>query len=262
MYKPKKQLGQNFLIDKGVIEKIIKLGSITEKDTILEVGPGQGSLTYALFSNAKKVIAVEKDEKLYHYLLKKFENIKNVKFVNENILNFLVLSIKYKVLRGGKYKVVGNIPYYLTSHLIRELLSLENKPSEIILMVQKEVAERICAKKGNMNLLAISTQIFSEPEILFCVSKNSFWPKPKVDSTVIKLKVYKSCKVGNPEEFMKFVHMGFTAKRKLVVNNLAKGLDIPKEKIYDIFRVAGIGLNSRAQDLSIEDWLSVFESLK
>lgn len=260
-YKPKKQLGQNFLIDKSVIERIIKLGGITENDTVLEIGPGQGSLTYALCKAAKKVIAVEKDEKLYNYLLKKFEKIKNVEFVNEDVLKFLESRIMNYELWKNHYKVVGNIPYYITSYLIRGLLALENKPSEIILMVQKEVAERLTAKKGEMNLLAISIQIFAEPEILFYVSKNSFWPKPKVDSAVIKLKVKNENLKIDEERFFNLIHTGFAAKRKLVTNNLAKGLDIPKEKIYDIFRVVGIDVNARAQDLSVEDWIEIYNKI-
>jgi len=255
-YKPKKQLGQNFLIDKSVIEKMIVQGDITEKDLIFEIGPGQGSLTYALCKVAKKVIAIEKDEKLYNYLLNKFSEIQNVEFVNQDILEYLKTFSNIK-----KYKVVGNIPYYLTSHLIRELLELNNKPSDIILMVQKEVADRMIAKAGKMNLLAISVQIIARPEILFYVSKNSFWPKPKVDSAVIKLKVCKVCRVKNAEEFFKLVHVGFAAKRKVLANNLAKGLDISKDKIYDIFKVIGINENARAQDLSVESWLGIYKEL-
>ncbi|MDD5731836.1 MAG: rRNA adenine dimethyltransferase family protein, partial [Patescibacteria group bacterium] len=171
----------------------------------------------------------------------------------------------------GNYKIVGNIPYYLTSFLLRKIFEMKDKPSEMILMVQKEVAERIVAsprqgrsKKGEMNLLAISVQMFTDPEILFYVSKNSFWPKPKVDSAVIRLKIKKAKKQENKntEYFFKVVHAGFAAKRKLVVNNLAKGLDIPKEKIYDIFREMRISENARAQDLSIEDWLGIYNQIK
>lgn len=256
-YKPKKQLGQNFLIDKGVIEKIVSLGGVTKRDTILEIGPGQGSLTYALFSAAKKVVAIEKDEGLYRYLLNKFDGIQNVEFVNADILEYL------KMLKNiGKYKIVGNIPYYLTSFLLRQIFALKNKPSEIILMVQREVAERLVAKKGDMNLLAISAQIFSDPETLFFVSKNSFWPKPKVDSAVIKLKIKNEKPRINEERFFGLVHAGFKAKRKLLGSNLAKGLGISKEKIYDIFKAVGINENARAQDLSIENWLNLFRNIK
>lgn len=261
MYKPKKQLGQNFLADKKVIEKIIEKSGLNAHDIVLEIGPGQGLLTYAIAQKVKKVIAVEKDEKLYNYLLKKFENIKNVEFVNEDILEYLKKQ-ENKKSKKQKYKVIGNIPYYLTSHLIRELLALKNKPSEIILMLQKEVAERLVAKKGEMNLLAISVQIFAEPEILFHVSKNSFWPKPKVDSAVIKLKVKKEKLKIEEEKFFNLVKAGFAAKRKLLINNLAKGLDISKEKIYDIFRVVGIDINARAQDLSVEEWIGIYNKIR
>lgn len=261
MYKPKKQLGQNFLADKKVLMKIIDAADIGKNDTVLEIGPGQGSLTYHLAQRAKKVIAVEKDEKLYSYLLKKFEGVKNVEFVNEDILDFLESRIKNYELRKGGYKIVANIPYYLTSFLLRKIFEMKNKPSEMILMVQKEVAERIVAKAGNMNLLAISVCLFAEPEILFNVSKNSFWPKPKVDSIVIKLKSYKVCKVKNPEEFLQLVHAGFTAKRKLLINNLAKGLGISKEKIFTIFKSLELDDKIRAQDLSVEDWLEICKKL-
>ncbi|HRY59819.1 MAG TPA: 16S rRNA (adenine(1518)-N(6)/adenine(1519)-N(6))-dimethyltransferase RsmA [Patescibacteria group bacterium] len=261
IYKPKKQLGQNFLIDKGVIEKIIKLGGITKNDTILEIGPGQGSLTYALFSNARKVIAVEKDEKLSRYLMEKFEGIKNVDFVNEDILEYLRKQ-KIKKTKNQEYKVVGNIPYYLTSHLIKELLALKNKPTDIILMVQKEVAERMTAIPGEMNILAISIQIFSDPEILFHVSKNSFWPKPKVDSTVIRLRIKQDKLKINEEKFFEIIHAGFSAKRKMLAGNLAKGLGLPKDEIYDIFKGLGLDVKCRAQDLSIENWLKISKELK
>jgi len=266
-YKPKKQLGQNFLADKKIIEKIIEKSGLNSHDIVLEIGPGQGSLTYALAQKVKKVIAVEKDEKLYYYLLKKFERIKNVEFVNEDILKFANSREFIANFTNKKYKIVGNIPYYLTSFLLRRIFELKNKPSEIILMLQKEVAERLVAKKGKMNLLAISVQIFAEPEILFQVSKNSFWPKPKVDSAVVKFSIF-NLPAGEAgfqfsnidlDKFFNLVHAGFRAKRKLLANNLAKGLDIPKDKIYDIFRVVGIDTNARAQDLSVEQWLEIYK---
>lgn len=260
-YKPKKQLGQNFLIDKSVIERIIVLGGITKEDIVLEIGPGQGSLTYALCKSSKNVIAVEKDEKLYDYLIKKFEKIKNVEFVNEDILEFTNSHEFHTNFTNGKYKIVGNIPYYLTSFLLRQIFTLSNRPSEVILMVQKEVAERMVAKPGEMNMLAISVQIFADVEILFEVSCNGFWPKPKVDSAVIKLKV-KSEKLSiNEESLFDIIHAGFGAKRKILVNNLAKGLHLPKQDICDIFNMLGLNLKSRAQDLSITEWVKIYNRL-
>lgn len=267
MYKPKKQLGQNFLIDNGVIKNIILKGEVRKEDIVLEIGPGQGSLTYALFSSAKKVIAVEKDDDLYKYLLKKFEKIKNVSFINDDILEYLQSPEFFSIFKNKKYKVFGNIPYYLTSHLIKELLSLENKPSEIVLMMQKEVAERMVAVKGEMNLLAISVQLLSSPEILFYVSKNSFWPKPKVDSAVIRISNLNPPIGGQisgirSEKFFALVRAGFAAKRKTLANNLANGLGISKENIYDVFNKLKIDSNVRAQDLGIEDWVSVYKKIQ
>uniref|UniRef100_A0A7C4M629 Ribosomal RNA small subunit methyltransferase A n=1 Tax=candidate division CPR3 bacterium TaxID=2268181 RepID=A0A7C4M629_UNCC3 len=269
-YKPKKQLGQNFLSDKKILMKIVESVDIKKDDTILEIGPGQGSLTYHLAQKAGKVIAVEKDTELVEYLGKKFENLKNLEIINDDILNFLESGIKNHELWNKKYIIIGNIPYYLTSFLLRKIFEIKNKPSEIVLMVQKEVAERMVAKpldktrgkQGEMNLLAISVQIFAEPEILFYVSKNSFWPKPKVDSAVIKISNFKN-KISNldPEKFMVLIKAGFSAKRKLLVNNLSKSLDIPKEKIYDIFRVVGLDFNVRAQDLSLGDWDNIYKQI-
>lgn len=245
------------MIDKGVIEKIIVKGGITKNDTILEIGPGQGSLTYALCKAAKKVIAVEKDEKLYNYLLNKFEKIENVEFISGDILEYLKTFKNIKT-----YKVVGNIPYYLTSHLIKELLALKNKPTDIILMVQKEVAERMISEAGKMSLLSISIQIFAKPEIIFYVSKNSFWPKPKVDSAVIKISNLES-KISDldTDQFFNLVHAGFGSKRKLLSNNLSKGLGVPKENIYDIFKMLGINENARAQDLGVNCWIGIYKKL-
>jgi len=258
-FKPKKQLGQNFLADKKVLKKIIDKSEITEDDIVLEIGPGQGALTNELLKVARKVIAVEKDKRLFEYLKKKFEGAKNLELVNEDILEYLkILDIK----DIGCYKIIGNIPYYLTSHLIRKIFELENKPTEIILMVQKEVAERMVAKAGEMSLLAISVQLFSEPEILFDVSRNSFWPKPKVDSAVIRLKVYKVIKYDiDEDEFFEIVKTGFSSKRKLLVNNLSDKLKIPKEKIYNVFKEIGLDKKGRAQDLSINEWVRILKLL-
>jgi 16S rRNA (adenine1518-N6/adenine1519-N6)-dimethyltransferase len=258
MYKPKKQLGQNFLADKKVLMKIVDAANIRKDDVVLEIGPGQGSLTYHLAQKARKIIAVEKDMELVKYLEEKFKDLKNLEIINQDILNYLEIFKETK-----RYKIVANIPYYLTSYLLRKISEMKNKPSEIILMVQKEVAERLTAKKGKMNLLAISVQIFADPEILFYVSKNSFWPKPKIDSAVIRLKIKKAKKqeIKNTENIFKIVHAGFTAKRKVLINNLAKGLSIPKEKIYDIFKSLGIDQKVRAQDLGVEDWLNIYNKI-
>jgi 16S rRNA (adenine1518-N6/adenine1519-N6)-dimethyltransferase len=258
VYKPKKQLAQNFLSDKKVLMKIIDSADISKDDIVLEIGPGQGSMTYHLAQKAKKVIAVEKDIELVHYLEKKFDTLKNLEIVNADILDYLEQFEKGKI---NNYKIVANIPYYLTSFLLRKVFEMKNKPSEIILMIQKEVAQRIVAKKGEMNMLAVSVQVFAEPEILFYVSKNSFWPKPKVDSAVIKLKIKNEKLKIDEDKFFNLVHTGFGAKRKLLSNNLSKGLDISKEKTYDIFKILGVDVKARAQDLSVNEWIEIYKKV-
>jgi len=262
MFKPSKRLGQNFIADKKVLENIIESSQINKNDLILEIGPGQGSLTYALSEKAGKVVAVEKDDRLYNYLLDKLGNRKNIEFINDDILNFVGSKKFMETFSAGDWKVIANIPYYLTSFLLRKILELKNKPSEIILMVQKEVAERMVAGSGEMNLLAVSTQLFAEPSILFSVSKNSFWPKPKVDSMVIKLKV-RGGKLDIDEElFFKIVKAGFSSKRKVLANNISDKLGIDKGMVYDIFEGINLDRKIRAQELAISDWVKIYEKIQ
>jgi len=241
--KPIKHFGQNFLIDKNVLDKIIDAAELTSQDIVLEIGPGLGILTIELLKGTKKVIAVEKDKKLCEILKTNLKRYKNLKIINEDIL-------KIKIDKLSNYKVVANIPYYLTSPLIRKFLEEKNKPSAIILMVQKEVAQRICASPPHMNLLAIAVQFFAEPKIISYVSKNSFYPMPKVDSAIIKI-IPKSIPDINTEKFFNLVKRGFASKRKMLKNNIP-GIDLEK-----------IGLNPgvRAENLPIKDWLKLFHSL-
>lgn len=231
---PKKSMGQNFLIDENIVKKIVKAGNVNKKDIIVEIGPGTGSLTLELAKHAKKVIAIEKDEKLASQL-----KIKNTEIIVGDALE----EIK-KI--PGKYKVVSNIPYYLTSFLIRTLLELENKPIEIILLIQKEVAKRICSPKNN--ILSLSVNYYAKPEIVGYVSKNCFYPKPKVDSAIIKITPNKKKKNN---ELFKIIKLGFTHPRKTLVNNL-------KEiKIEDFLKNRGLDLKIRPEKLSIKDWLDL-----
>lgn len=243
--RPKKSLGQNFLIDKNIVQKIIKTANISKNDLVFEIGPGKGALTKELAKSAKKVIAIEKDENLTSLLNQ--EKMENVEIITGDVLRDLP-EIK------GKYKVVANIPYYLTSFLIRKLLEIENKPQEILLLVQKEVAQRICAPAGKMSLLAISVNYYAQPDIKGFVSKNCFWPKPKVDSAILKITPLKRKKNNF---FFKIVRAGFSQPRKQLVNNLSLGLKINKEKTEEILNRTGINPKSRAQELNINDWLKL-----
>ncbi len=261
MFKPSKKLGQNFLADKKILDRIIDVANIEKEDVVLEIGPGQGSLTHALCKKAGGVVAVEKDRGLFEYLKGKFSGLKNLDLVNDDILRFLELRIKNYELRNKRYKIVANIPYYLTSYLLRKIFSLENKPEIIVLMIQKEVAERIVAQKGNMNLLAVSVQMFADSKIEFYVNKKSFWPQPKVDSAIIKLKVKSKKLKVDEEKFFDLVKAGFGSKRKLLTNNLSDKLKISKEKVYNIFKEIGLDEKVRAQDLGIEDWKRLLLSI-
>ena len=162
----RKSWGQNFLIDKNALQKIVAAGNLSKKDTVIEVGPGLGALTLSLAKDVKRVIAVEKDRKIIPLLEKNTVQEPNIKIVNEDILRF-------KIPRG-KYKVVANVPYYITSPIIRKFLEEKNQPSLLVLTVQKEVAERVCAQPPRMNLLAVSVQFFAKPEIISHISPSSF----------------------------------------------------------------------------------------
>ena len=201
---PVKSKGQNFLIETKVVDDIIKVAALEHNETVLEIGPGLGILTQELVKHAGKVIAVELDKKLFVYLKSKFKTVTNLELIEGDILEILN-NFTEKIL-GKKYKVVANLPYQITSYVLRRLLELENKPTELVVMVQKEVAERICAQAGQMSILAVMVQYYSQPEIVRIVGKNNFWPEPQVESAVLKLRVNKSS--GNKIDEKEFFKIG------------------------------------------------------
>ncbi len=246
--RPKKSLGQNFLIEQNIITKIINLAQIDQKDSVLEIGPGLGGLTRAITQTAKHVIAVEKDEKFCQILQELFKDCPNLSIINQDILRITERELKIK-----NYKILSNLSYYLTAPVIRKFLEIETPPREMILLIQKEVAQRICAKPHRMNLLAISVQYYAEPKILSYVSKDCFWPKPKVDSAMIKL-IYAQKTKADSESFFKLVRAGFSAPRKQLANNLSKQLKISQEQIKKALTQCGLPLQVRAERLSVADW--------
>jgi 16S rRNA (adenine1518-N6/adenine1519-N6)-dimethyltransferase len=263
-------LGQNFLIDRLVLKKIIDSADLQPNDIVLEIGPGIGTLTLELAKRVKKVIAVEKDKRMVEILKETLKDLKNIEIIKEDILK---LDPKPYTLKS--YKIVANLPYYIVTPVIRKFLELtETRSLSMVLMVQKEVAQRILAKppafgevrpsgRPKMNLLAVSVQFYAKPEILFYVSKKSFWPQPKVDSAIIKISKTKNQK---PKEFkdlfFKIVKVGFSQPRKQLINNLSKELKIEKEKVKEWLQKNKIQPTQRAETLSIEDWIKLTKSFK
>ena len=261
--KPNKRMGQNFLIDESVLEKIISAAELSENDSVLEIGPGLGILTFALAKKAKKVIAVEKDKDLARILNNelRIKNIKNVEIVHSDILK--VHNSLFQI--HDSYKLVANLPYYITSPIIR--MFLENppagkKPELMVLMIQKEVAERICAKLGQMSILSIAVQFYARPEIISIVPKTSFYPQPKVDSAIIKILPKKILPKIDTEKFFNLTRAGFSAKRKFLISNLSRKLQIANGELQIAFRRAEIDLKSRAENLNVEDWIKIYENIE
>lgn len=260
MIKAKKSLGQNFLKDGEVLGRIIKAAKLSVEDVVVEVGPGQGALTELLAGVCKKVVAVELDDRLIQPLHTKFVGNENVEVIHDDILKLNLPELMEKELTAnaaGGYKVVANIPYYITAPIIRLFLETKIPPSEVIFMVQKEVAERITAKPGEMSILAVSVQYYAKAEFLFTVFKESFDPVPKVDSAIIKITRNKNQEEISKEEVKKFfriVKSGFSAKRKTLINNLSNGLQIDKKEIEEKLGSIGFSPSVRAQELGVEDW--------
>ncbi len=257
--KPKKYFGQNFLIEKEVLKHILKAAELKKTDIVIEVGPGFGSLTKELAKKVKKVIAVEKDGELARILNNELRimNIKNVQVIEGDILKVTTNKLKLT----NNYKVVANLPYYITSPLIRKFLEEKTPPSLMVLMVQKEVAERICAKPSNMSLLSVSVQFYAKPKIIKIVKKNCFWPVPKVDSAILKVSSISPQKYSLQfkKQFFKIVKAGFSSPRKQLKNNLK---NILKENPEKILRQSRINESRRPETLSLKEWIILAKNFK
>lgn len=262
MIKAKKSLGQNFLKDDSVVKRIVDAAKITFEDVVVEIGPGKGVMTQQLAGRAKKVIAIELDDRLIPVLEEKFANQGNVEIVQGDILKInLPKLIEDAQIANNKYKVVANIPYYITGPIVRLLLETRHPASEIILMVQKEVAERICAKPGDMSILAVAVQYYANAEMLFGVPKTAFDPEPQVDSAIIKIVYNAEKSIGHEEakKFFRIVKAGFSAKRKTLANNLSNSLHIKKGEVEEILEKSGFSKSIRAQELSVAHWEALTE---
>ncbi len=299
---PQKRLGQNFLTSKEVLGDILKAAQLTRSDTVLEIGPGIGTLTRALAQSAKKVIAVEKDPAMVEILKETTKDLSNITIISGDILKLNLTELSYPHLNRVKnYKVVANLPYYITSPVIRLFLEAPQAipnalrlrriaespartkqftpaPKLLILMVQKEVAQRICSKPPNMSLLAIAVQFYATPSIVSYVKKSCFWPQPKVDSAILKIIPQNLTELSftsklNRAKFFKIVKAGFKQPRKQLGNNLIQYLPTmldtqcltsmrgtTKEGIEQWLKKNNIGPTQRAETLSVEDWVALTKS--
>lgn len=258
--RPHKGLGQNFLQDPLALENIVSAAEIQPSDTVLEIGPGLGSLTRYLAVSAKEVVAVELDEDLLPPLRGVLAPYRNIRLLHGDILK---LSSKDLNLEND-YIVVANIPYYITSAVIRHLLESASKPRRMVLTVQKEVAQRICAEAGDMSLLALSVQIYGKPRIAAQIPANAFFPAPKVDSTILIVDLYSSSRIREEllNTFFNLIKAGFSQKRKTLRNSLSSGLHIPPTAAADLLTQGNVDPRRRAETLSIEEWEKLSELFK
>jgi 16S rRNA (adenine1518-N6/adenine1519-N6)-dimethyltransferase len=261
--RTKKKLGQHFLVDDAVLEKILSAAELTKDDTVIEVGPGLGLMTQELARRAGWVIAIELDNRLAALLQDNLQS-ENVVVLNEDVLG----TEPAKLLKGSaphfppqlhSYKVVANLPYYITSPVLRHFLEAPVKPETMVIMVQKEVAQTIAAEAGDRSVLSIAVQFYGKPSIVANVPAASFFPPPEVDSAIVKIDVYKKppVAVGDVEEFFKLVRAGFTAARKQVANSLAQGLGLPKEDVLHLLSKAKIDPQRRAEAFTLEEWATL-----
>jgi len=321
----RKGLSQNFLVDKNALDKIVKTAVLSKDDFIIEIGPGLGTLTQELVKKAGEVIAIEMDDKLSELLFKNI-TISNIQHPLNNqidqLSNEYLLKIENcppkgeagklkiicdditkvnleKLIGNRKYKVVANIPYHITSKILKLFLSREHKPETMVLLVQKEVAERVCAEPGEMSILSVSVQLYGKPSIVKVVPKESFYPSPKVNSAILKIdNIHSFChseKAERSEEsqapkrsfagaqddkknaqdddkniqdentterdFFRLVHIGFAARRKTLVNNLSAGYGLERSVFIDILKKINLGDRVRAQELSIQNWFDLFGNI-
>jgi 16S rRNA (adenine1518-N6/adenine1519-N6)-dimethyltransferase len=262
--KAKKSLGQNFLKSKGAISSIIRAGNIQPSDTILEIGPGKGVLTEELVKIAGKVVAVEKDDRLIEHLQEKFHaEIENGKLelIHQDILEWnrnRTPGVGHPVCDNG-YKVIANIPYYITGQLIRQFLESESQPSLMVLMLQKEVAKRIVARDEKESILSLSVKAYGEPKYIETVPARYFSPAPKVDSAILLITNISKQKLSgagiSEKNFFTVIKAGLAHKRKVLVKNLEAAFD--KTKIEKVFAQSGLGAKTRGEDLSLSQWLEI-----
>lgn len=280
-FKPR--LGQHFLFDEKILNKIVDAGQVSRSDVLIEIGPGTGNLTQKLAMRARKVIAVELDRHLACELKNRLRHFRNLEIINDDILKFFKISSERERIGKllGDYKVIGNIPYYISGKILRLFTENKKRPKIMVLTVQKEVAERICAKPGKMSILAVAVQTFGQPQIVDLVSRDKFSPPPEVDSAILKIEMLKHSRLaqalgwygrrGRPTvtaqemveqetDYFRLVKIGFSARRKQIHNNLRNGYHLEPTEAEAWLARAEIKREARPQELGVADWVRLLEN--
>lgn len=256
--KTKKSLGQHFLNSPQIVDDIVSAGKIEQSDTIVEIGPGEGVLTEKLLETGANIIAIEKDDRLIPVLQKKFA--REISTRKLNLIHADILDVGITHITNSKYKLIANIPYYITGQIIRMFLESDAQPSSMTLLIQKEVADRIVAKDEKESLLSLSVKIYGEPKLVRFVGRGAFTPQPNVDSAVISIDNISKSKLDGVDEklFFKIIHAGFAHKRKHLPNlsNIYE-----KSLILEILKQCSINEKIRAEDLKISEWISICKKI-
>ena len=261
--KPRKSLSQNFLINDNAGKRIVDSLNLTRNEAVLEIGPGKGALTKYLVEKSGKVVGVEIDGNLCDFLKRRFPSAKNLEIIHQD---FLKIDLKRVILPHRKIKIIGNLPYQITSPVLALLFQNRKRITMAVLMVQKEVAQRICGKPGTKSWspLSIGIQLYSDPEILFRLKPSSFMPSPQVESAVIKLSFLRKPKIKIEDEkfFFIVVKAAFSQRRKMILNSVSSSLDLKKEMVLKALKRSNIDPKTRAEDLTIEELSSLALNMK
>ncbi len=251
-------MGQNFLIDSSIIDEMIKAGNVSEKDEILEIGPGIGSLTEKIIEKGSKVVCVEKDSRMMGVLKKTLPEKKNLTLLNQDILNF-----NTEKHLGKNYKILSNLPFYISSPVIRKFSTLDHQPSTMILIIQKALAERMKSKGNKMNFLSVLVHFQCDVSLIKSVPRTSFWPAPKVDGQIIKLSPHSKYSENNSlrKNFFKVVEAGFLHPRKQIKNNLSFLEGVKKEKVSSLLKSMNLDPKNRAEDFTLKNWVEITKNL-
>jgi 16S rRNA (adenine1518-N6/adenine1519-N6)-dimethyltransferase len=262
--QPRKSLGQSFLVDRRALERIVEAAELGPEDIVLEIGPGLGTLTRLLAAEAGRVVAIELDRRLVEILKQTLTDLPNVEIIHGNILELNPADLLERQRGSFQYKVVANLPYYITSAILRHLLTAKVKPKLMVVTVQLEVARRITAEPGDMSLLAVSVQFYGRPRIVTRIKASAFYPSPQVDSAVIRIDVGDQpfVEVDDADSFFEVVRAGFTQRRKQLRNALSAELALPASEVAQALSRVGVNPKRRAQTLSVEEWVRVWKEMQ